>query len=843
MTEEAGERFAGMTVLDAREAVVEALRAEGRIARTEPYVHSVPHSQRSGERIEPLISLQWFMAMDELAKPAIEVVRNGRVQIHPEGQERRYFEWMENIRPWCISRQLWWGHQIPVWYRGDDERYVGMEPPEGDGWERDPDVLDTWFSSGIWPFVTLGWPDQTAELKAFYPTDVLSTARDILFLWVARMIMMGLEFVGDIPFDRVYVHSIIQAPDGRRMSKSLGTGIDPLDLIGGGPRPPVFEQGGEFPAYGADAVRFGLLAMSSTQDVRFNEEKIAQGRQLANKLWNAARLVLLRVPEDLTVPETAPPPQTIEDAWILSRLQGAKADVARSIDAFEFHHAALGLYDFVYGELCDWYLEMIKPRLYEDDNRAVAALALHVLAETLGARPPDHPVRHRGDLVAHARRGRPADGPPLPGGRRRAARRGGRARGRARDRRDAGAARLARPRRRRRRQARPRPARGARLRPHRRPRRAARARRVVGRRRRAGRDRRRPRRQHRRARVRGGRRRRRRRTRERPEGEARGGDRPRRGKAREPGLRREGPGGRRRGRARRSSSDSNRSWRSSRVTAPWRLEDAEAHLLSLELFGMRFGLDRMRRLLTALGSPQERFAAIHVVGTNGKSSTVRMCAALLEAHGVRTGAFLSPHLTTFAERIRIGDADLDPDAFGAAVQRAAAAAAKVDRTLEPGDRVTQFELVTAAAFDELARRGVEVAVVEAGLGGRHDATNVLAAPVCVLTNVGLEHTRWLGPTVRDIAREKLAVVPAGATLVTGPLEPEVARARARDRRAASSPPSRSSRPLLRLPGHELRGRARPPPARTSASSTRGSSPRSRAACGCRGGCRWWPTRR
>jgi dihydrofolate synthase / folylpolyglutamate synthase len=187
---------------------------------------------------------------------------------------------------------------------------------------------------------------------------------------------------------------------------------------------------------------------------------------------------------------------------------------------------------------------------------------------------------------------------------------------------------------------------------------------------------------------------------------------------------------------------------------------------------MRFGLDRMRRLLTVLGSPQERFAAIHVVGTNGKSSTVRMCAALLEAHGVRAGAFLSPHLATFAERIRIGDADLEPDAFGAAVQRAAAAAAKVDRTLEGGERVTQFELVTAAAFDELARRGVEVAVVEAGLGGRHDATNVLAAPVCVLTTVGLEHTRWLGPTVRDIAREKLAVVPEGATLVLGDVPPE-----------------------------------------------------------------------
>jgi len=204
----------------------------------------------------------------------------------------------------------------------------------------------------------------------------------------------------------------------------------------------------------------------------------------------------------------------------------------------------------------------------------------------------------------------------------------------------------------------------------------------------------------------------------------------------------------------------------------WTLERAEEHLLSLELFGMRFGLDRMRRLLTALGSPQRAFRAIHVVGTNGKSSTVRMAAAILEAHGVRTGSYVSPHLSTFAERIRIGDADLDPDAFGAAVERTAAAAVKVDRTLSGGERVTQFELLTAAAFSELAERGVEAAVVEAGLGGRHDATNVLAAPVAVLTNVGLEHTRWLGPTITDIAREKLAVVAPGATLVVGELDPE-----------------------------------------------------------------------
>jgi len=234
------------------------------------------------------------------------------------------------------------------------------------------------------------------------------------------------------------------------------------------------------------------------------------------------------------------------------------------------------------------------------------------------------------------------------------------------------------------------------------------------------------------------------------------------------------------------------------VTAVWSAERAEEHLLGLELFGMRFGLERMRRLLTALDSPQERFRAIHVVGTNGKSSTVRMTAALAQAHGVRTGAFLSPHLTRFAERIRIGDADLDGAAFGAAVQRAATAAAKVDRGLPEGERVTQFEVLTAAAFDELARREVELAVVEAGLGGRHDATGVLRAPVVVLTNVGLEHTRWLGPTVADIAREKLAVVAPGATLVLGDVAPEVEQlARATGARLVRPEPAGAA-----LPGYQ-----------------------------------------
>ena len=285
------------------------------------------------------------------------------MSFHPDNYTKVYLDWMRNIRPWCISRQLWWGHQLPVWYR-DLETYVGTEPPRGEGWHRDPDVLDTWFSSALWPFATLGWPEQTPELRAFYPTDALSTARDIIFLWVARMIMMGLEFTGEIPFSDVNVHSIIQAPDGRRMSKSLGTGIDPIDLIEGGPRPPVFAQGsegpGEFPAYGADAVRWGLMAMSSGQDVRFSEDKVAQGQQLTNKLWNASRLILLGVGEQA---RAAAPPNAVEDRWMLSRLARAQTEVSQRIEQFDFSHAALGLYDFVYGELCDWYLELVKPRL------------------------------------------------------------------------------------------------------------------------------------------------------------------------------------------------------------------------------------------------------------------------------------------------------------------------------------------------------------------------------------------------------------------------------------------------------------------------------------------------
>jgi len=366
MTAAAGAQFEGLHVDEARNAVVAALRAETLISGMQPFVHDVPHSHRSGQRIEPLISLQWFCDMTRLAEPAIAAAKDGRLRFHPDRPHRQvYLNWLENIRPWCISRQLWWGHRLPVWYRGE-ETYVGETAPDGDGWERDPDVLDTWFSSALWPFATLGWPDETPELRAFYPTDVLVTGRDIIFLWVARMVMMGVEFTDELPFTDVAINSIIQAPDGRRMSKSLGTGIDPLDMA---------------ERYGADALRFGLLAMSSGQDVRFNEDRLKQGADLANKLWNASRLVLLRVADVAAEPRT----ETVEDRWIVSRLERLTERVTDLYGSFSMAHATLSLYEGFWTDVCDWYLELAKPRLYDElgDRDSVSATLLWALERIL----------------------------------------------------------------------------------------------------------------------------------------------------------------------------------------------------------------------------------------------------------------------------------------------------------------------------------------------------------------------------------------------------------------------------------------------------------------------------
>ncbi len=397
LTEEAGE-FAGMSAAAAQEAIVAALRELGRLRSEQPYTHSVPFSHRSGERIEPLISLQWFCRMDELAQPAIAAVEGDEVKIAPEQWKRVYLDWMREIRPWCISRQLWWGHRIPVWYCDACEAnlVVAEEAPErcgacGGELRQEEDVLDTWFSSALWPFATLGWPDDTPELRAFYPTSFLTTAREILFLWVARMVMMGLEFPGAIPFRDVYVHSVIQARDGRRMSKSLGTGIDPLE---------------EIDVHGADALRFGLLAMSSTQDVRFSDAKVEQGRDLTNKLWNASRLILLNAAEV----EPAPRPLHVEDRWILSRLEHTIASVTTKLESYDFAHAVQEAYAFFWRDLCDWYLEIVKPRLY-DGEAEVSATLLYGLERVLALLHPTlpfvseeiwsfHPAR-RGHLVVH----------------------------------------------------------------------------------------------------------------------------------------------------------------------------------------------------------------------------------------------------------------------------------------------------------------------------------------------------------------------------------------------------------------------------------------------------------
>ncbi len=382
MTAEAGERFEGMTTSEALAAVVAALGEEGSLRGERDYSHSVPFSERSGERIEPLISLQWFCRMDELAAPAIDVVERDEVRIVPDNYKRVYLNWMREIRPWCVSRQLWWGHQIPVWYGPGGEEIVaesaelareaaaerGLAP---DSLTQETDVLDTWFSSALWPFATLGWPDETPHLRAFYPTSFLTTAREIIFLWVARMVMMGIEFAGDIPFRDVYVHPVVQAPDGRRMSKSLGTGVDPLD---------------EIEVHGADALRFGLLAVSSTQDVRYSPERIQQGRDLATKMWNASRLILLTAGDARPEPRFERP----EDRWILFKLDRAIRDFTAQIEEYDFAHAVLGFYSFLWSEFCDWYLEIVKPRLYDGDADAAANL-LHVLDQVLRLAHPVMP--------------------------------------------------------------------------------------------------------------------------------------------------------------------------------------------------------------------------------------------------------------------------------------------------------------------------------------------------------------------------------------------------------------------------------------------------------------------
>jgi valyl-tRNA synthetase len=357
MTDRAPEKYRGLSREEARKRVVEDLEAQGLMEKIEPYKLSASICERCGTVVEPLVSEQWFVRMQELAKPAIEVVESGRVKLIPERWNKVYLDWMYNIRDWCISRQLWWGHRIPVWYCDCGEIIVSRQDPtecpkcHSKNLRQDEDILDTWFSSALWPFSTMGWPEKTADLAKFYPTDFLSTAPDIIFLWVARMVFSGLKFMGDIPFSRVYFHSFILVESGERMSRSKGIGIDPVDM---------------FQKYGTDAVRFTLAYLESqSQSYRLSEKRFEFGRNFTNKVWNACRLVaphLAAVTADRGQPTLAP-----EDVWIISRYNRTVESVTGGLDACEYSAVASRLYDFFWHELCDWYLEFAKLRLKADD--------------------------------------------------------------------------------------------------------------------------------------------------------------------------------------------------------------------------------------------------------------------------------------------------------------------------------------------------------------------------------------------------------------------------------------------------------------------------------------------
>lgn len=346
--------YEGETVQEARESVLRDLSAGGFLVKTEPISHVVPTCDRCGTLLEPLLSEQWFVRMKELAQPAIEAARSDAVQFVPPRWERVYLEWMENIRDWTISRQLWWGHRIPIYYCSNGHAVASRKEPErctscgGAIVRQDEDVLDTWFSSALWPFATLGWPYETEDLAKFYPTSFMNTSSQILYLWIARMIMTGIKFMGEVPFPTVLINPTILNEKGQRMSKSLGTGVDPLDLVA---------------EYGADALRFGLMTSGSThqQEIRFSGDRVEQARNFGNKVWNVARFILSNSGDE---PGTLC--LTDADRWILSRLNGVIAQVTRDLEAFELSGAGNAVFDFVWSELADWYVEMAKLRLYND---------------------------------------------------------------------------------------------------------------------------------------------------------------------------------------------------------------------------------------------------------------------------------------------------------------------------------------------------------------------------------------------------------------------------------------------------------------------------------------------
>lgn len=373
MTEEAGP-FAGLERYKCRKQIVARLKEEGYLVKIEEHSHAVGHCQRCHNIVEPLVSTQWFVKMQPLVKAAVDCVTDGRTQFVPERFTKNYTGWMENIHDWCISRQIWWGHRIPVWYCDDcgemSASRTDLEkcPKCGSTHiHQDEDALDTWFSSALWPFSTMGWPDNTELLKQFYPTSVLVTGYDIIFFWVARMLIMGMEFMKEIPFEKVFIHGLVRDSQGRKMSKSLGNGIDPLEVI---------------EKYGADTLRFMLITGNTPgNDMRFYWERVEGTRNFANKIWNASRFALMNMEGYDKDAELAP--YTLADKWILSRLQDTVKDVTGLLERFELGEAGRAIYDFIWSEVCDWYIEIAKPRLYNKEAAAERATAQHVLATVL----------------------------------------------------------------------------------------------------------------------------------------------------------------------------------------------------------------------------------------------------------------------------------------------------------------------------------------------------------------------------------------------------------------------------------------------------------------------------
>jgi valyl-tRNA synthetase len=367
-----GGPYEGLDRFAAREKVLADLEAQGLLEKKEDYMHSVGHCYRCKTMVEPILSKQWFVKVGPLAAEALKAVQTGDTKIVPEQWNKTYYEWMTNIRDWCVSRQIWWGHRIPAWYCECGEVIVSRETPSecpkcGAGELRqETDVLDTWFSSALWPFSTMGWPDETPELKKFYPTSVLVTAFDILFFWVARMMMMGIKFMGEIPFKDVYIHALVRDASGQKMSKSKGNVIDPLIMID---------------KFGTDAFRFTLAAFAAQgRDIKMSEERIAGYRNFVNKIWNAARFTLMNLEGEDQSAQAKP---NLEDRWILSRVNRTASDVAQAIEDYRFNDAASLVYQFTWHEFCDWYLELIKPFLYGDDPARRAA-ARATLREVFG---------------------------------------------------------------------------------------------------------------------------------------------------------------------------------------------------------------------------------------------------------------------------------------------------------------------------------------------------------------------------------------------------------------------------------------------------------------------------